>query len=278
MTVSNDTANAPLDAGRLTAALVRPGGLWQHIEVVPETGSTNTDLLARAGSGADAGTVLAAEAQTAGKGRLGRTWTSAPGASLTFSVLLRPAGVAAPLLGWLPLLAGVAVAAATARVAAVDARLKWPNDVLAGGRKVAGILAESHGGAVVVGIGINVCQQAADLPVPTATSLLAEQAAARPPSAGGALDREELLIAILTGLQRWYTAWAGPVRGDADACGLRAEYLRWCDTIGREVRVQLPGGRELTGEAAGVDELGRLVVRGPDGVVEINAGDVVHVR
>ena len=120
---------APLDAARLSAAVIRPGGLWRSVEVVAVTGSTNADLLARAAAGEPEGAVLAAEQQNAGRGRLGRAWVSPPRAALTFSVLLRPAAVPRALLGWLPLLAGVAVAAAVRAVAAVDAQLKWPNDV-----------------------------------------------------------------------------------------------------------------------------------------------------
>ncbi|MGE5132183.1 MAG: biotin--[acetyl-CoA-carboxylase] ligase [Gemmatimonadota bacterium] len=272
MTLRENMGGPPLSAAALTAALVRPGGLWRRIEVVAQTGSTNADLLALAAAGGAAGTVLAAEAQHAGKGRLGRTWTTPPGAGLTFSVLLRPAGVPAAGLGWLPLLAGVAAAAAVREVTGVPARLKWPNDLLAGERKLAGILAESRGQAVVVGVGLNVSQRAGDLPVPTATSLLLEQAAL---PAGRA--REAILTAILTGLERWYTAWTAAA-GDADGCGLRAEYLRQCATVGREVRVLLPGDRALTGRAADVDALGRLVVRTPAGLTAVSAGDVVHVR
>ena len=271
MTLRENTGSPPLSTAALTAALVRPGGLWRRIEVVAETGSTNADLLAQAAAGAAAGTVLAAEAQHAGKGRLGRTWTSAPGAGLTFSVLLRPAGVPAAALGWLPLLTGVAVAAAVREVTGVAARLKWPNDVLAGERKLAGILAESRGQAVVVGVGLNVSQRAADLPVPTATSVLLEQQAA------AGLARGQLLAGILTALERWYLAWVAAA-GDADGCGLRAEYLGQCATVGREVRVLLPGDRTLTGQATDVDRLGRLVVRTAAGLTGISAGDVIHVR
>ena len=271
MTLRENAGSSPLSAADLTAALVRPGGLWRRVEVVAETGSTNADLLARAAAGGAAGTVLAAEAQHAGKGRLGRTWASAPGAGLTFSVLLRPDGIPAATLGWLPLLTGVAVAAAVREASGVAARLKWPNDVLAGERKLAGILAESRGQAIIVGVGLNVSQRAADLPVPTATSLLLEQ----PGPAGQA--RGQLLAAILTALERWYTAW-GAVGGDADGCGLRAEYLHRCATVGREVRVLLPGDRAITGQATDVDRLGRLVVRTAAGLTEVSAGDVVHVR
>src|SRR5215472_4561867 len=160
-----------LDAARLNGALAPWPGLWREVRVVEETGSTNADLLAEAQAGAGEGLVLVAEAQTAGRGRLGRRWISPPRRALTFSVLLRPA-VPAGLLGWVPLLAGVAVASALEHTAGVDARLKWPNDVLAGGAKLAGILAERWGSAIVVGTGINVLQQRGELPVPTATSLL----------------------------------------------------------------------------------------------------------
>ena len=131
------------------------GRLWTSVRVVASTGSTNADLLARGGP---EGQVLVAEEQTAGRGRSGRTWVSQPGASLTFSVLLRPASVPPSARGWLPLLTGVAVAAGVRSAAGVAARLKWPNDILVGDRKLAGILAEqsADGDAVVIGVGLNV--------------------------------------------------------------------------------------------------------------------------
>jgi BirA family transcriptional regulator, biotin operon repressor / biotin---[acetyl-CoA-carboxylase] ligase len=254
-------------AAVVSQELIRPGGLWQQIRVVQLTGSTNADLLAEAAAGAAAGRVLVAEAQTAGRGRLGRQWVSPPSASLTFSALLRPDDLPPARRAWIPLLAGVAVAAALRSCAAVDARLKWPNDVLVGGAKLAGILAEQHRDAVVVGVGINVTSRRAELPVPTATSLLLENAAE--------LDLDRLLGAVLRELEHWYLAWAG---GDLDSSGLPAEYRRWCATIGQQVRVELPGGRALTGVAADVDAGGRLVVRTPSGLTSVSAGDVVHVR
>jgi BirA family biotin operon repressor/biotin-[acetyl-CoA-carboxylase] ligase len=291
-----------LDAARLNGALSSRPGLWRAVGVVKETGSTNADLLAKARSGADEGLVLVAEAQTSGRGRMGRRWISPPRRSLTFSVLLRPA-VPAGLLGWAPLLAGVAVASALERTAGVDARLKWPNDVLVDGAKIAGILAERWGNAVVIGTGINVLQQRGELPVPTATSLLVAQgagmAAAQAAGAGtamartaevrgtgpvagpadGADMRERLLIAVLNELARWYRAWLDqPQPGDADGCGLRAEYLRRSGTVGTAVQVMLPGGQNLTGVAAGIDTAGRLEIRTPAGLVQVSAGDVVHLR
>lgn len=256
-----------------------PRRLWRQIRAVAETGSTNADLLTAARAGEPEGLVLVAGTQTAGRGRQGRRWESPPGAGLTFSVLLRPAGVPTGLLGWLPLLAGVAVASAAAAVAAVDARLKWPNDVLVGGAKLAGVLAEGWGDAVVTGVGINVSQRRAELPGPAATSLLLAAPAAALPGAGGGALRDRLLASVLTSLADWYLAWRDqPEPGDAAACGLRAEYLRRSATVGQEVRVLLPGGRSLAGRAAGVDRAGALEVITPAGPVPVSAGDVIHVR
>jgi len=276
-TMSDDTAALPsLDLTEISAGLVHPGSLWREVRVVAETGSSNADLLAAAVAGAAEGTVLVAEAQNAGRGRLGRCWASPPRAGLTFSVLLRPAGVPAVLLGWLPLLAGVAAAASVRAVAAVDATLKWPNDVLAGEKKLGGILAERSGTAVVVGIGINVWQARADLPPDAAATSLALAAGA---AATGPGLRERLLAGLLDELGRWYLAWrdqAAP--GDADACGLRDEYARRCATLGREVTVTMPGTEPVTGTATGVDGAGRLEIRTAAGLVAVTAGDVVHVR
>jgi BirA family biotin operon repressor/biotin-[acetyl-CoA-carboxylase] ligase len=266
---------APLDAAALAAAMVRPGGLWRSVEVVPVTGSTNADLLARAVAGAPEGTVLAAEQQDAGRGRLGRTWTSPPRAALTFSVLLRPDQVPRARLGWLPLLAGVAVAAAVRDLTAVDARLKWPNDVLAGPAKLAGILAEATDGAVVVGVGLNVSTGPDGLPPPGPGALPATSLRLL----GSAdLDRTRLLGGILAGLERRYRAWSRAF-GDTERTGLRAEYTGLCATLGRNIRVELPGGRLLDGVAAGIDADGRLLIGMPPGAdLPVAAGDVVHLR
>ena len=266
----------PLDPDALRA-LVQPGGLWRDIAVTGVTGSTNADLLARAADGAPEGVVLAAEEQRAGRGRMGRAWVAPPRAALTFSVLLRPLPVPPALLGWLPLLTGVAVTSAVRAVTAVDAQLKWPNDVLVRDAKLAGILAEASAGAVIVGIGLNVSTEPDQLPPagpgPTgplpATSLRAEGWASP--------DRDLLLTAVLGELEHWYLAWrhAG---GDPQRCGLAEEYTRRCATLGRQVRVELPGGHLVRGLAAGIDPVGRLLVRVPDGELPVAAGDVVHVR
>jgi BirA family transcriptional regulator, biotin operon repressor / biotin---[acetyl-CoA-carboxylase] ligase len=275
MRAENHTpARAPLDAAALHRQAVHPRSVWRTVEVAGSTGSTNADLLARALRGEPEGVVLAAEEQTAGRGRMGRTWVAPPRAALTFSMLLRPA-VPPARRGWLPLLAGVAVAEAVAAVTGVPASLKWPNDLLAGDAKLCGILAESAGDAVVVGVGLNVSTGPAELPDPGpgalgATSLLAAGAAS--PS------RENLLLAILAAFQRWYQAWQDH-QGDPDRSGLRAAYTERSATIGRDVRAELPGGKVLSGRAVGVDADGRLLVRVPSGAeVAVAAGDVVHLR
>jgi BirA family transcriptional regulator, biotin operon repressor / biotin---[acetyl-CoA-carboxylase] ligase len=271
-----------MDEGMLRAAAL--GGFWTALDVVASTGSTNVDLLARAAGDAAVpeGQVLVAEQQTAGRGRLGRTWTSVPGASLTFSVLLRPATVPAARRGWLALLAGVAVASAVRSVTGggvsgggVGAVLKWPNDVLVGDRKLAGILAEQSpdGSAVVIGMGINVATPADALPVsPTGlagTSLLVE---------GATVAREALLLEVLRQLERWYIAF----RADPDPVrtGLLDAYRPLCVTLGQKVRVELPIGRFMTGVARGIDPDGRLLISDNPGdpPMAISAGDVVHVR
>jgi BirA family biotin operon repressor/biotin-[acetyl-CoA-carboxylase] ligase len=273
---------APLHADAVRAALAGQdprgsrdsgpgaGGLWTSLEVVAVTGSTNADLLRRGGA---EGQVLAAESQVAGRGRMGRSWVSEPGASLTFSVLLRPVSVPAARRGWLPLLTGVAVACAVRDVSGVAAALKWPNDVLAGSRKLAGILAEQSGDAVVIGIGLNVATPADALPVPPgglpATSLLVE---------GASVSREAMLAGILRELERRYTAF----RDDPDPArtGLLAEYRALCATLGRPVRVELPGGGSLSGVAEDIDAAGRLLVAPSPGAppAAVSAGDVIHVR
>lgn len=263
-------AGSPLDAAELRAAVIRPGGLWRDLSVLPETGSTNEDLLTAARRGEQEGVVLAAESQTAGRGRMGRSFVTVPGAALTFSVLLRPAAVPAAARGWITLLAGVAVASALRAKTGVDARLKWPNDVLVNGAKLAGILAEQAGDAIVVGTGINVLTGQDGLPSAAATSLALLDAACT--------DRTMLLIGLLGQLEHWYLRWAGAHRGDARASGLREEYLRLSATVGRDVRVSLPGGRTLAGTACDVDDVGRLVVRSAHGLTAVSAGDVVHVR
>jgi BirA family biotin operon repressor/biotin-[acetyl-CoA-carboxylase] ligase len=269
----SDLERPALDGPALAAALTRDSTLWRSLEVVDEIGSTNAALATAAAGeqGDDAaveGTVLVAEHQVAGRGRLDRIWTSPPRAGLTVSFLLRP-DVPAARRGWLPLLTGVALAEAVGEVSGVRASLKWPNDLLAGdGRKLAGILAESRGTAVIVGVGLNVSTTEAELPE-TGTSLARVT--------GGTVDRAPVLLAFLRAVERRYRRWAAAL-GDPVASGLAQDYLGWSSTVGSDVVVSLPDGSTLEGTAEAVDWDGRLVVVTPEGPVELSSGDVRHVR
>ena len=269
----SDLERPSLDAQALADALTRDSRLWTALEVVPEVGSTNAELVARAGrdpedGGALEGVVLVAEHQVSGRGRLDRVWTSPPRAGLTVSVLLRP-DVPAARRGWLPLLTGVALAEAVAEVTGVLPSLKWPNDLLArDGRKLAGILAESTGTAVVVGVGLNVSTTAEELP-DTGTSLARVL--------GAPVDRGPVLLAFLRAVEKRYLSWTAAL-GDPVASGLAQDYLAWSSTVGTEVTVSLPDGSTLEGTAQAIDWDGRLVVATSNGTVELATGDVRHVR
>jgi BirA family transcriptional regulator, biotin operon repressor / biotin---[acetyl-CoA-carboxylase] ligase len=265
---SSAPSREPLDDAALATALTVDSALWRSLEVVPEIGSTNAALLAAAADDAPEGTVLVAEHQVTGRGRLDRVWTSPPGAGITVSFLLRP-DVPGARRGWLPLLTGVALAEAVGEVTGVRASLKWPNDLLAlDGRKLAGILAESSGNAVVVGVGLNVSTTAAELP-DTGTSLSRVT--------GGTVDRAPVLLAFLRALERRYRRWTAAL-GDPVSSGLAHDYLAWSSTVGTEVVVGLPDGSTLEGTAEAVDWDGRLVVATPEGQVELASGDVRHLR
>ena len=243
--------------------------------MVDSTGSTNADLAAAARAGAEEATVRVAEHQRDGRGRMGRGWNAPPRSALTMSLLVRPR-VAVAKWSWLPLLAGVAVADAVRSVGEVEATLKWPNDVMVSGLKLAGVMLERvdtpAGPAAVLGVGINVTNSRAELPVPAATSLLLEGAAST--------DRQPLLVSVLRAIEARYAAWvldaeagSAPITG-----GLQASYIRRCATLGREIRVELPDESMVSGRAETVDEDGRLVVVSPAGREVLAAGDVVHVR
>ena len=258
-----DPPNRPaLDPTALTASG------WR-VEVLAESPSTNADATARALAGEPPGLVVVAEHQTAGRGRLDRAWVTPPRAALTFSAVLAPHGVPLERWPWLPLVTGLAVLDGVRRATGLAATLKWPNDVLVDDLKVAGILlqrVERPGGPVaVVGVGLNVSSTREELPVPTATSLELAGAAA--------VDRTELLVAVLESLTGRYDAWRAE-RGK----GPRAAYVAACSTVGRAVRVELPGEGALEGRAIGVDPDGRLEVASGGHVRALAAGDVVHVR
>jgi BirA family transcriptional regulator, biotin operon repressor / biotin---[acetyl-CoA-carboxylase] ligase len=265
----------PLDAAALRAELIGAGLGWRQLDVVEQTGSTNADLLARAASGTDvAGAVLIAEHQTAGRGRHGRGWSASPRAQITMSVGVSVVDVPAAGWGWLSLATGVAVVDAVAPLiegTGVEAGLKWPNDVLAGGGKLAGILAEVARPVVVIGLGLNVTQAPEEVDGPGATSLL-DLGVAAP-------DRDQLVRRLLRELGGRIVAWRAARGADWQ---LAADYRARSLTIGTRVRAQLPGGKEIVGTASGIDDQGRLCLEteGATGgeTVVVSAADVIHLR
>ncbi len=228
--------------------------------------STNRYLLDEARRGAPAGVVAVADHQTAGRGRRGRSWLAPPGSSLLVSVLLRPA-LAAARVHLLTMAAGVSVCEAVAATAGFTPELKWPNDVVVGSRKLAGLLAESELGAdgnaraVVVGAGVNV-------EWPAIPPELAETATACNLVAGRVVDREVLLDAFLGRLA---------VHTDAPD-DVVPDYRRLLSTLGRRVRVEIADGA-FTGRATDVGAAGELLVEDDGGARRaVHAGDVVHLR
>lgn len=257
----------------LRAELIGTGLGWRALDVVQETGSTNADLMARAAAGDDiAGAVLIAEHQTAGRGRHGRTWAAGPRTQITMSVGVSVVDVPTTGWGWLPLATGVAVLDAVSPLlepTGGGAGLKWPNDVLAGPaddrRKLAGILAEVTRPVVVIGLGLNVFGVPAD--IEGATSL-ADLGVVAP-------DRGRLVSEVLRELGRRIVAWRGARGAD---WALAADYRARSLTIGGRVRAHLPGGKEVVGDATGIDDQGRLCVETGNETVVVAAGDVVHLR
>jgi BirA family biotin operon repressor/biotin-[acetyl-CoA-carboxylase] ligase len=233
----------------------------RRVICLAETDSTNAEALRLAASGEPEGCVVVADAQTAGRGRLHRSWWSEPGRSLLTSWLVRPA---LPVEWWptLTLVAGLAAARALIAAAGVEVRLKWPNDLLVGGRKLGGLLAEADGrGALVVGLGVNVRQT--EFPpelTGLATSVVLE--------VGRPVERAWLLAATLSG----FGARMGAPEETLD------EYRTLCETLGKRVRVERAGVEPLEGVARDLSASGALVVDSDGKIVEISAGDVVHLR
>ncbi len=240
-----------------------------RVAVVEHSASTNAELRA---ASADAGwehlSVLLTDDQTAGRGRLDRTWVTPPGSALAISVLLRELPEPPQARGWLPLLAGVAMADAVAtQLPGHEVGVKWPNDVLVDGRKICGILAEATPDAVIVGAGVNTAMTSAQLPVETATSFAVH---------GVSADADRLVSDYVRALGAAVSALVRD--GDAAVSGLHAAVTEHCVTLGRDVTVSLPGGGVLQGVARRLDDDGRLVVQAADGEHVVAAGDVVHVR
>jgi BirA family biotin operon repressor/biotin-[acetyl-CoA-carboxylase] ligase len=285
----SDVDRPALDFEGLSDALCAPLGPYRKLELVESTGSTNSDLATKAGGdkvGFSDLSVLVAEEQTQGRGRLDRQWTAPPRSSVIVSVLLRPfnhAGNPVPTqsYGWFSLLAAMSLAEALGEYAQLEAKVKWPNDVLVSGRKISGILAQMVSypdgtpPAVVIGSGVNVTLGKEDLPVPTATSVALEK--------GATTDRTILLMSYLRVFAQRYRQFCN-VNGDPkaqwkDGSSLLSRLQKVMVTLGQQVRAELPDGGEIIGEAFGLDSFGALKVREADGTEHVvSAGDVVHLR
>lgn len=273
-----DLERPPLRVLPLRRALTGDGG-WARLDVVDSTGSTNADLLAR--EDGVHGSVLVADHQAAGRGRLGRGWTAPPRSSLAVSVLLRP-DVPVERWSWFPLLTGVAVVEALAGLG-VQTALKWPNDVLVSGPgrpgKVCGILAEVRGDAVVLGAGINVSQRLEELPPPDPEAAVAPTRPTSLALAGASsTDRDTVLRRYLRSLRGHLDNYLAA--GSTDAVAALADaYRAVSGTIGQDVRAHLPDGSVLVGTAVDVDTAGRIVVETSGGArTALSAADVVHLR
>ena len=250
----------------LLSAKVASGFLY-----LPETGSTNKDLLAKAQSEKlEEFFVIATDHQLSGRGRLDRSWQASPGSSVMASILLRPSFQESNAIGWIPLMTAVAVAQSLEELG-VKSLVKWPNDVLIADKKVSGILAEASAdlSQVVVGFGINVVQRQGELPVETATSLFTE--------IGSELSKDQILSRVIANLKELYQALASS-KGNAELSGLRQLVLDHSATVGKQVRVLFPDLSEVQGLAVAIDLAGRLQVQTNDKTLTVSAGDVLHLR
>lgn len=272
MTPSSDSSSATPDGASelLLSRHVAPDLEWRA-----SCPSTNSEFVRRAADLPDLA-VLATDDQSAGRGRLDRVWSAPSGASLAISVFVRldPAGADPQRLGWLPLLAGVAMTRAVRGLGVSGAGLKWPNDVLVGGRKISGVLTELTAHGVVIGTGLNTRMTEEQLPVPAATSLVIEGVADGEADAPLA---DRALAAYLRALVELVAQW----REAPTPRALRPIVEPVLDTLGSAVRVDQPGLAPLRGVAEGLDDDGRLLVRPGDGssaVVAVSAGDVTHLR
>ncbi len=264
-----------LNAGVIQAGL-RTQALGRRVHILTETPSTNTLGLTLAASGEPHGTVILAEHQTAGKGRLGRSWASPPNKNIYCSVILRAPRLQ-PHMTWVPLVTGLAISEAIQTEQLIKPSLKWPNDLLIGNKKLGGILCEgtSRGNTpsvVIIGFGVNVNTTLDDFPEnlqPTSTSLLQES--------GQPCNRNTLLTCMFNQLERWYDLLA---LNNIDA--VHSAYAAECSTLGLDVRCTLTGTREIHGRATAIGIDGSLHVtpfqQGAKKTIEVRSADVTHVR
>lgn len=262
------------------AALLPLKTFGETLYIFDELASTNAFAMERAKDQALSGTVVLADRQTAGRGRLDRSWFS-PGKSNIYGSLLLVPETTIQYLGWIPLMAGVAIAQALEQQTGIRVDLKWPNDLLIGGRKLAGVLCDSfrnpaHQTCVVIGFGINVNLSQSEFPLELQSSATSLQIQCH-----CAVDREELIIKVITSLEK---NWEN-LRSNGPQSYL-VEYKHWCVTIGQTIQVQFPDGSQLQGLAHSIGDHGQLrVIPSPSDsnkqsarIRDIHSGEIIHLR
>jgi len=256
LVVGSQAPRAPLNKSIIDANISR----YWRVSVVDLTASTQSDLAALVTSSvAKSGEVIAAEFQSAGRGRLDRSFEAPPESALLFSFFLKPERARSDW-SFISLLAAIAAQEVISTDIVDKVSLKWPNDILIGDKKVAGLLAQQIGDGVIVGIGLNVAMGAEELPVPTATSLAL--------AGSNNLDRNLLLSTFLNRLESIFKEW------DSGSDFLE-NYRQISSTLGRQVRVEVLGRDSIVGKAVAITAQGALILS--DGA-EVNVGDVVHLR
>ena len=247
---------AALNESAMNATL--RGSYWR-VSVFQYLTSTQSELFGK--ENLQHGDVFVTEYQSAGRGRLDRTFEATKSSALLFSLYLEPKR---DKLEWnlIPLLAGLSLVTALTKLdQTIVTSLKWPNDLLIGEKKVAGILAEAHANGVVVGIGLNVEMSQSELPVATATSLKLENFTE--------LNRNLILPEILKNLAKTIELW------ESSSNIVLEQYRKVSSTIGKEVEVHLPSGEILRSQAVGISDTGELQLASG---ARINVGDVIHLR
>ncbi len=264
----------------LNAEAIRVGlttqTLWHAIHILTETASTNSLGITLAASGAPHGTIILAEHQTSGKGRLGRSWVSPANKNIYCSIILRDPRLKQHLT-WIPLATGLALFEAIQNTQDLAPSLKWPNDLLIRNKKLAGILCEStsrgqSASGLIVGFGVNVNAVQDDFPPDlqaTSTSILQES--------GHPCNRNILLTSIFNHLERWYDHLASD-----NIVMIQSAYTEACSTLGIDVRCTLNESGEIYGRATGIGMDGSLQVipfeQGVRQAIEIRSADITHVR
>lgn len=252
--MGTELLRAALDESEINALITR----YWRVSVVELTSTTQGDLVQKVRDGdARVGDVIVAEFQTAGRGRLDRTFEAPKGSALLFSFYIEPQR-SRDDWGWIPLIAGYSVAKT---LHAFGAKIKWPNDILIENKKVSGLIAEIVGNGIVVGIGINVGMQEEELPVDTATSLLLQGATD--------LTRNEILSEVLEEFEEHFCQW------DKGIDEVQALYCHLSATLGQEIRVEFPDGKLHHAVARSISDTGALVL---DDGTHVQAADVIHLR